>query len=98
MLEAICGALFIDSNKDLSIVQKKIVDKFYNDLKGIIDESSLFNKNMLLEFLQKKFRTTIFIKADFENIGSDDNPQWVAKNPKIFDMSNNTEIIKQERK
>ena len=49
---------------------------------------------MLLEFLQKKFRTTIFIKADFENIGSDDNPQWVAKNPKIFDMSNNTEIIK----
>ena len=31
IFEAICGALYIDSNKDLDKVEQKLIDKFYKD-------------------------------------------------------------------
>lgn len=85
-LEAICGALYLDSNSDLDTVEEKIIDNFFQDWDSIIKESSIFNKNKLLEYLQSIYKLTPVIKCDFKNFGSDHDPKWVAMNPKIFNQ------------
>jgi ribonuclease-3 len=84
--EAICGAVYLDSN--LETVEKKIIDKFFQDWDSILNESTIFNKNRLLEFLQSKYKFTPKIKCDYKNFGSDHKPKWVAKNPRIYDQTN----------
>ena len=86
-LEAICGALYLDSNSDLKIVEEKIIDKFFQDWDSIIKESTIFNKNKLLEYLQSIYKLTPVIKCDFKNLGSDHEPKWVAMNPKVFNQN-----------
>ena len=84
--EAICGAMYLDSN--LETVEKKIIDNYFQDWDSILKESTIFNKNKLLEYLQSKFKLTPKIKCDFKNFGSDHKPKWVAKNPRIYDQKN----------
>jgi len=85
-LEAICGALYLDSNSDLNTVEKKIIDKFFQDWDSIIRESSIFNKNKLLEYLQSIYKCTPLVKCDFKNFSSDHDPKWVAMSPKIYNQ------------
>ncbi|MEJ2249342.1 MAG: ribonuclease III domain-containing protein [Candidatus Lokiarchaeota archaeon] len=91
IFEAICGAVYLDSNQDLKVVENKIVDKFYPEWHKIIKNSKIFNKNILLEFLQAYLKITPKIDPEFEKEGTDDKPSWIAKKPKILD--NNGEII-----
>ena len=46
VLEAICGAIYIDSNHSLETVESVIVDKFYFDWNKIIKDSQIFNKKI----------------------------------------------------
>ncbi|MFX0073014.1 MAG: ribonuclease III domain-containing protein [Candidatus Hermodarchaeota archaeon] len=85
-LEAVCGALYLDSN--ISIVEKKIINRFFEDWDQIIKDSSIFNKNQLLEYLQRKYRITPIVKCEFINKGSDHNPKWIAIKPNIFNKEN----------
>ncbi len=85
IFEAICGAMFLDANMDIKIVEKKIIDKFYDDWDRIVEKSSILYKNMLLEFLQSRLRFTPIIETEFESIGPDNKPIWIAKNPKLYD-------------
>ncbi|MBN1800464.1 MAG: ribonuclease III family protein [Candidatus Lokiarchaeota archaeon] len=84
VFEAICGALYLDSGRNINLVEKKIVNRFYTDYSSIISSSKIFIKNELIEYLQKKFRITPRILCEYENLGTDNEPKWVAKNPKIF--------------
>jgi ribonuclease-3 len=84
--EAICGAMYLDSN--LETVEKKIIDNYFQDWDSILKESTIFNKNKLLEYLQSKFKLTPKIKCDFKNFGSDHKPKWIANNPRIYDQKN----------
>ena len=93
VLEAICGAIYIDSNK-MKLVETKIVDIFYDDWNSIIKNSPVLNKNKLLEFLQDIYRFTPSIKSEFEKFGLEHDPKWIAKNPKIYDQ--NKELISLE--
>ncbi|HEY0089207.1 MAG TPA: hypothetical protein VGB37_10200, partial [Candidatus Lokiarchaeia archaeon] len=86
ILEALCGAIFLDSF-DLKQVEEKIINKFYNDWEKIIENSPILNKSKLLEYVQKKYRITPIIKVDFENKGPVHAPVWIAKNPKILDKN-----------
>jgi len=88
VFEAICGAIFLDSGSNLDIVEEKVINRFYNDWDNIIKETSIFNKSKLLEHIQKLYRTTPVIKAQFINMGPDHAPKWIAKNPKILDSEN----------
>jgi len=87
--EAISGAIFLDSGLNIKIVEEKIVNRFYNDLDKIIQETSILNKNELLEYIQKKHRVTPVIKVKFINKGPDHAPIWIARNPIILDQQNN---------
>ncbi|MFX1317467.1 MAG: ribonuclease III domain-containing protein, partial [Promethearchaeota archaeon] len=91
--EAICGAIFLDSNNNLNIVEQKIIDPFY-DLLDINNENlKPYRKNELLEFLQEKYKIPINIKLEYEKSGFDHDPIWLAKNPKIFDKQNQKKLV-----
>jgi len=94
VFEAICGALFLDSDYNLSLVEQKIIDPFYEDLDLIINNSIISTKNELLEYLQDTFKTSINIKLEYSKSGTEHEPIWVVKNPMIFDKTNQKEIIK----
>ncbi|TFG02198.1 MAG: ribonuclease III family protein [Promethearchaeota archaeon] len=87
VFEAICGAIFLDSDSNLNLVEEKVINRFYDDWDVIINETIL-NKSKLLEYIQKRHRITPVIKTDFLNKGSDHAPKWIAKNPKILDRNN----------
>ncbi|MFX0058835.1 MAG: ribonuclease III domain-containing protein [Candidatus Hodarchaeota archaeon] len=92
VFEAICGALFIDSNYNLKIIENKIINRFYDDWNNYLEEGIDFSKNQLLEFLQNKFKLTPIISYEYEGIGPQHKLQWIAKAPKVLDQ-NNKEII-----
>ena len=92
VFEAVCGAIFIDSGNNLEVVEKIIIDRFVIDWESLIKESPHLYKNQLLEYLQNKFKITPTINFDYEKLGPDDDPRWIAKNPEIVD-TNQRELI-----
>ena len=94
VFEAICGAIFLDSNYDFKLVEEKMINPFYEDFDAIIGSSVVSEKNELLEFLQKKFKTSIIIKLKYVKSGPDHDLTWIAKNPKILGQENQKELIK----
>lgn len=94
IFEAICGALFLDSDCNLSLVQHKLIDPFYRELDNIYHNSIISSKNLLLEFLQEKFKSSVIIELEYEKNGEEHDPIWVAKNPKILDRNKQFELIK----
>ncbi|MFW9969930.1 MAG: ribonuclease III domain-containing protein [Candidatus Odinarchaeota archaeon] len=98
VFEALCGALFLDSDYNLSIVENKLIDPFYEDLDSIIRNSIISSKNELLEFLQDKFKTSINIELEYKKSGFEYDPIWVAKNPKILDNTKQIELIQIPKK
>ncbi len=94
IFEAICGAVFLDSGLNVTVVENSIIDVFYDDWEKIIMGTSIFNKNILLEYLQQKFRITPSVKSQFEKYGPDHDLKWIAKNPKIFDQNDQLLLIK----
>lgn len=93
VIEAICGALFLDSDYNLRMVEQKIIEPFYEDLDIIAQNSIISSKNELLEFLQDKFKTSINIELEYESYGEKHNLIWIAKSPKILDKFNQNELI-----
>lgn len=93
VFEAVCGALFLDSNCNLHLVEEKVIDPFIPHLSNFTYNSIISSKNELLEFLQDKFKTNIVIELEYAKSGEEHNPIWIAKNPKILDKHQN-ELLK----
>lgn len=93
VFEAICGAIFLDSDRNLNVVEEKMITPFIKDFDLIIKNSILNIKNELLEFLQKEFKTEIKINLEYDKDGLEHNPIWIASNPKIFDLNTQRIII-----
>ncbi|UCC21196.1 MAG: hypothetical protein JSV62_07945 [Promethearchaeota archaeon] len=94
VFEAICGALFLDSNYSLRLVEQKLIDPFYENLEKLIEKSIISTKNELLEYLQDIFKTSINIELEYRRSGPDHDSIWIAENPKIFDKKNQKEFKK----
>ncbi|MFX1389320.1 MAG: ribonuclease III domain-containing protein [Promethearchaeota archaeon] len=94
VFEAICGALFLDSSYDLILVEQKIIDPFYGNIEQIIQNSIISDKNVLLEFLQEKYKKPISIELEYQKKGLEHDPIWVAHNPIIIDKKSKKELIK----
>jgi len=97
VFEAVCGALFLDSNCNLRLVEEKVIDPFIPNLSNFTHNSIISSKNELLEFLQDKFKTNIVIELEYVKSGEEHNPIWIAKNPKILDKHQN-ELLKIPKK
>ncbi len=61
-----------------------MIDPFFGDLDLDTSSSMLQGKNELLEYLQKKYKTNITIKLEYEKSGPENNLIWIAKNPKFY--------------
>ncbi|MFW9823570.1 MAG: ribonuclease III domain-containing protein [Candidatus Thorarchaeota archaeon] len=94
VFEAICGAIFLDSNSDLDLVDVIIIERFYQDFDEFIENSSINIKSDLLEYLQGKFKTNVKIQLEYEVTGLAHDPIWKAKNPKIIDINTKKVVIK----
>lgn len=94
VFEAICGAIFLDANYNFKVLEEKMIEPFYKDFNSLIENSIISEKNELLEFLQEKFKTSIFIELEYDKSGFEHDLIWIAKNPKIFDRQNQKELIK----
>jgi ribonuclease-3 len=92
VFESICGAIFIDSNYNIEIIEQTIIDKFFDDWNYYLEENIDLSKNQLLEFIQEKFKLTPIITYEYESTGPQHNLQWVAIALKIIDQ-NNKEIV-----
>lgn len=87
VFEAICGAVFLDSNQNFNLVEEKMIIPFFEDFDLIMNKSPLNIKSELLEFLQGKFKTSIKINLEYDESGLAHNPTWIARNPTIFDTN-----------
>ena len=94
VFEAICGAMFFDSNYDFQLVEEKMINPFYGNIDLTIENARLDKKNELLEFLQEKLKTSIIIKLEYEKSGYEHNPSWIAKNPQITEKFTKEILIK----
>ena len=94
VFEAICGAIFLDSDWGLGIVKEKMIDPFFGDLDLVDSNSIIPSKNVLLEYLQKKHKTNITVKLEYEKSGPEDKPTWIAKNPKLLGDNISIENLK----
>lgn len=97
VIEAVCGALFLDSEGNLDLVEQKMINPFIKDLDFIKQKSRISSKNSLLEFLQEKYKITPIVKLDYEKSGVEHDPIWKAKNPRIIDEQNQKELVKISR-
>lgn len=88
VLEAICGALYLDC-RNLKVAEEKIIDKFYDDWDKLMDVS-IFYKSQLNEYLQKKYGFNPIIQYEYDEKGPEENRSWIAKNPKILDQNQKT--------
>ena len=84
VFEAVCGVIFLDSDWNLKIVDEKMIHRFIGDLKLNVIDLNIASKNTLLEYLQKKFHTSVSIKLEYEKYGPDNSTLWIAKNPKFM--------------
>lgn len=87
VFEAICGALYIDTGEDLTLVQTMIIERYFKDWNEIITNRSDLSKNELLEFLQKEFNITPSIKYQYLTKGAQHELRWIAKKPRILDQN-----------
>ena len=87
VFEALCAAIFLDSKKNLTVVERIIINPFYEDLDKITQNSLIFSKNELLEYLQATFKTTPDIRAKFKKVGQDHDPKWSARAPVIYGLN-----------
>lgn len=87
VLESICGAMYLDSNYNLKIIEKTIIERFFDDWNMYLEQSLNLSKNELLEFIQNKFKLTPIITYEYESNGPQHKLQWIAKSPKILDQN-----------
>lgn len=92
IFEAICGAIFLDSDYDLTVVEQKIIDRYFYNWDVLIEQSPHLYKNRLLEYLQDIYKITPNLIFEYEKLGPDNDSHWIVKNPKIIDK-NQTQLI-----
>jgi dsRNA-specific ribonuclease len=86
IFESMCGALFLDSNLNLNMVDEKIITRFMKNWVEIIDTSFQFAKNNFLEYIQEKFRITPNIEFSYEKFEQGDEIRWKAKGIRILNI------------
>lgn len=92
IFEAICGAIFLDTDYDLTVVEQKIIDRYFHNWDSMIEQSPHLYKNQLLEYLQDIYKITPNLTFEYEKLGPDNDSRWIVKNPKIIDK-NQKDII-----
>ncbi len=84
LLEATCGAMYLDSGMNLEIVKEKLVDGILADRELIIGESPDHFKNQFIEAVQRIFGFTPVIEMDYDETGPDHYKRFGARDLKVI--------------
>ncbi|MEX2716049.1 MAG: ribonuclease III family protein [Candidatus Sigynarchaeota archaeon] len=93
VLEALCGAMYLDSGKDLALVHEKLVGPILAKASSFIDTSPDQQKNQFIEAVQKIFGITPVIKIDFVESGPDHDKRFGARNMRVIHPADNCTIL-----
>jgi ribonuclease-3 len=93
VIEALCGAMYLDSGKDLAIVREKLVGPILARAASFIDLSPDQQKNQFLEAVQRIFGITPSIKIDYLESGPDHVKRFGARNLRVFHPADNCTIL-----
>lgn len=85
VFESISGALFLDSNANLNIVEEKIINRFMKNWDELMDHSLQFAKNNFLEIIQEKLRFTPNLEFLYEKLEQGNYIKWKVKGIRILD-------------
>lgn len=85
IFESICGAIYLDSEKDLTLIENLIIDRFFRDWDKNFNESLNLSKNQLLEFIQKRLKYTPKLEFEYESVSEKDKIRWRVTNLNILD-------------
>nr|MDO8108867.1 ribonuclease III domain-containing protein [Candidatus Sigynarchaeota archaeon] len=93
VLEALCGAIYLDMGKDLDIVGRLVIAPILAKKNAIIDASPDQQKNQFLEAVQRIFRFTPAIKIDFDESGPGQAKRFKAKNLRVLHPADGCVVI-----
>lgn len=85
IFESICGAIFLDSERDLNLVEDLIVNRFFRDWDKNFRESLHLSKNDLLEFLQSRLKYTPKLNFEYESVSDKEKIRWRVTHLNILD-------------
>jgi len=93
VLEALCGAMYLDSGNDLSIVREKLVGPILANAALFIDTSPDQQKNQFLEAVQRIFKITPNIEIEFVESGPDHDKRFGARNMRVIHPHDDCTIL-----
>ena len=82
--EALCGAIFLDSGKDLDVVRDILIQDIIDHEEEYLEISPDQFKNVFLEAVQKIFGFTPEIKMDYTEYGPDHDKKFKAWNLRVI--------------
>ncbi len=93
VLEALCGAMYLDSGKDLAVVREKLLGPILAKADLYIDLSPDQQKNQFLEAVQRIFGITPAIKIDYVESGPDHAKRFGARNLRVLHPADNCNVL-----
>lgn len=93
VLEALCGAMYLDSGKDLATVKEKLVGPILQRADSFIDMSPDHQKNQFIEAVQRIFGITPLIRIDYLEKGPDHDKRFGAKNLRVVHPADGCTVL-----
>ncbi len=93
VIEALCGAMYLDSGKDLAIVHKKLLEPILARAASFIGLSPDQQKNQFLEAVQRIFGFTPAVKMDYVESGPDHAKRFGARNLRVLHPADNCTVL-----
>jgi ribonuclease-3 len=93
VLEALCGAMYLDSGKDLLTVRETLLGPIMARAASFIDLSPDQQKNQFLEAVQRIFGITPAVKIDYVESGPDHAKRFGARNLRLLHPADNCTVL-----
>ena len=93
IFEALAGAIYLDSGKNLNVVKRVLVDRIIAHMNAYIDASPDHFKNMFLEAVQKVHGFTPVIKIGFDENGPDHDKRFTARGMQVINPKSDEIVL-----
>jgi ribonuclease III len=84
VFEALCGAIYLDSGKNLDVVKDCLIAPILQDKDAIVGDSADQQKNLFIEAVQKVFGVTPIMDMDYMEEGPDHAKRFGCTNLRVM--------------
>lgn len=93
VLEALCGAIYLDSGKDLAVVIDCLLAPILQNKDTIVGDSADQQKNQFIEAVQKIFGVTPIMEMEYIEEGPDHAKRFGCKNLHVMHPADNCILL-----